>query len=100
MTKIYGLREVGCDEIRYVGFTNQPLPKRLAEHRKNARAEWPYGPTDWMRSAGEIEIVRLCACPMAKARRLERKWVVRLHSEGHRLTNRHLLPAEARRTAA
>lgn len=92
MTIIYGLREVGSDEIRYVGYTNQPLAKRLRQHEYKALARSPYGPTEWMLGAGPVEIVRLRACPRHQANKAERAWVERLHKLGHRLTNRHLLP--------
>jgi hypothetical protein len=94
MTTIYGLREVGSDEIRYVGFTNYPLELRLERHRYNARVGWPFGPTEWMRGCGEVEIVALADCCQADARQCERSHVERLHYEGHRLTNRHLLPRQ------
>lgn len=95
MTTIYGLREVGSEEIRYVGYTNQPIAKRLLDHQRKARGKsWPYGVAEWMRSAGEVEIVRLRTCPRKDAHKAERQWVKKLHGDGHRLTNSHLLPRE------
>lgn len=94
MTIIYGLRERGSEEIRYVGFTNRELPLRLRRHEYNARRGWPYGPTDWMQRAGVVEIVPLCECAPDDAHNVERQMVEALHGAGHRLTNRHLVPRQ------
>ena len=94
MSIIYGLRQVGTDEIRYVGLTNFSLRKRFAEHQSKARGKWHYEPAPWMRSTGNVEPVILQTCAMSKARIAERRWVERLAREGHRLLNSHLVPRQ------
>lgn len=99
MSIIYGIREVGSAEIRYVGLTNMPLKRKLANHLAKARTGWPYGPALWIAEGREVEIVRLRNCPASEARCAERRWVERLHNAGHRLFNRHLVPRETGRAA-
>ena len=94
MTIIYGLREVGCEEFRYVGLTDHPLTKRFAEHQSKARGTWSYQPAPWMRTVESVEIIRLQNCPKSKSRAAERHWVERLHAAGHRLLNSHLVPRQ------
>lgn len=97
MTLIYGLRELGTNEIRYVGFTDKPRASRLKKHKSNAKSgKWNYPVYHWMSQARDVEIVGLCNCPKHRARELERRWVERLVGQGHRLTNCHLSPVIAR----
>ena len=97
MTIIYGLREVGSDEIRYVGLTNKSRAERLKDHQTKANTNgWNYGVSVWMRNCGRpVEIIQLCACSPDKARKAERRWVERLHKQGCRLVNSHLVPRNA-----
>ncbi len=96
MSTIYGLREVGSIEIRYIGFSNHPLELRLKKHLGDSRSYYYYRPvTAWVRSAGQIEIVPLCTCDPSEARANERRMVQAFHAAGHRLTNGHLLPRSA-----
>lgn len=92
MTIIYGLREVGSGEIRYVGRTNHPLEKRLREHKWKARHNYPRRLCEWISAAGEIEIIPLAECAPESACRVERQTVRDIWQRGDRLTNGHLVP--------
>lgn len=95
MTIVYGLREVGTNEVRYVGITNKTKAERLKAHHSKANSKgWNYPVTAWIREAGPVEIIQLCACPKEESRKAERRWVERLHSQGARLLNRHLVPSD------
>lgn len=100
MSVIYGLREIGTTEIRYVGLTNHSVKKRFREHQAKARGKWHYAPAPWMRSAGPVEAVILRICPASEARAAERRWIEKLFSEGHRLCNVKMLPSTPGRIAA
>lgn len=94
MTIIYGLRERGSIEIRYVGMTDYPLELRLKKHLQDARK--PYrAAMRWVADCAEVEIVVLCNCPSEQARVEERRMVGAFHAAGHRLLNGHLRPRKA-----
>ena len=92
MTVIYGLREVGSDEVRYVGRTDGPLEKRLHKHRLNVRQGYPDRICNWIASAEAIEIISITECPAEVACQVERETVRDFWESGHRLTNGHLIP--------
>lgn len=89
---IYGLREVGCDEIRYVGQSVDPA-KRIKVHATcgdadlrdfNPRKKW----IDSVKiSGGAIEMILLDKCTLPDASTEEQKWVDLLLKYNHRLTN-------------
>lgn len=96
MTTIYGLREAGSVEIRYIGFTNHPLELRLKKHLGDARGPyWSRDVTQWVRATNNLEIVPLRQCEPNDARLEERRMVEAFHAAGHRLTNGHLRPRTA-----
>lgn len=95
MTVIYGLREIGSEEIRYVGRTEHALHKRLHKHKLNVRQGYPPRICAWIESAQEIEIIPLRTCAKERACAVERETVTVLFEQGHRLTNSHLLPRKS-----
>lgn len=90
MTVIYGLREIGDQEFRYVGRSDKPLPYRLNQHCRNAKRNYPPLVSTWINGAGKIEIVPITKCDPAVACAVERATVHALSVAGHRLTNSHL----------
>lgn len=96
---IYGLREKGCDEIRYIGMTKYALHHRIRKHRQNAAHNYPPKISEWINSAPEIDIVPLSICCGRAARCEERRQIESHFQAGHRLTNSHLMP-RARQTGA
>lgn len=94
MTVIYGLREVGSAEIRYIGRSAKPLPERLHKHQLNAAKGYPPLISQWIKSAGEIEIVALQECSADLAYHSERRLAEQYHADGHRLVNSHLVPRQ------
>lgn len=95
MTVIYGLRECGTDEVRYIGRTNLPTSARLKKHKLNALRRYPPKISEWIAHAGEIEVIVLAECEPSQANRVERRIVEQYHGGGHRLTNSHLVPRAA-----
>lgn len=100
MTIIYGLREAGSAEVRYIGKSDKPLSERLHKHKLNARRNYPRQISEWINSADQIEIVTIDEVDRASACLAERETVSRFHSDGHRLTNSHLLPRPTTQSAA
>lgn len=92
MTTIYGLREKGASEFRYIGRTEYRLEQRLKKHVQNAARQYPSLISAWINAANEIEIVPIVDCPTDIACAEERRIVELYHSQGHRLTNSHLRP--------
>lgn len=99
MTEIYGLRERGSEEIRYIGRTEKPLCERLHKHKLNARHNYPPAISQWINSAERIEIIPLVECERRDGPATERRLVEKYCAAGHRLTNSHLVP-RARQDAA
>jgi hypothetical protein len=89
---IYGLREPGSEEFRYIGRTADALEVRLKAHQRNARIGYPIGISEWINSAPVIEIVPIKKCDPSASTVEERKMVEHYHGLGHRLTNGHLMP--------
>ena len=99
MITIYGLRECGSNELRYIGQSSKPLAERLRKHLLNARRGYPPLVSGWINAAGSVEIAAIATCPSSEADAEERRLVELYHALGHRLTNSHLLP-RARMSAA
>lgn len=58
--KIYGLKVIGSDDIRYVGYTKRKLIERLKSHFDDAKKGFTYRKCNWIRSNNyNIEIVLL-----------------------------------------
>jgi group I intron endonuclease len=88
---IYGLRAVDDPEYRYVGYTTIGAAKRLIKHKKDTVYR-DFHVQRWILSIGSDRVVidTLEICPEGDLRYIaaaERKWISRLKSEGHRLTN-------------
>lgn len=92
MTTIYGLREAGAQEFRYIGRSNSPLHVRLRKHQLNAARNYPPRISAWINEAGDIEIVPIADVDDAQCCAAERSLVALYTDAGHRLTNSHLLP--------
>lgn len=87
---IYGLREAGTDEFRYIGKTvNQD--GRLRDHRSSANAESDYPKEKWISLAVEIEMVVLETCSNNAWVEREKYWVDYYVQRDHRLTNIRLV---------
>lgn len=89
---IYGLREVGDDEIRYVGQSVNPA-KRIRIHATCGDTDLrDFNPRKvWINSVkakkGGIEMIVLDKCALRDASAEEQKWVNLLLKHEHRLTN-------------
>lgn len=60
VNKVYGLRLVNTERIRYVGQTYATLPQRLAVHKRVARTGKKVPVLDWIRKHyDEVEVVLL-----------------------------------------
>jgi len=92
MTTIYGLRETGTQEFRYIGRSNNPLAIRLRKHRLNAARNYPPRISAWINAAAAIEIVPIAFAADEDCCATERALVEHYANAGHRLTNAHLLP--------
>jgi len=58
--KIYGLRVIGTNEIRYVGYTKRSLKVRLSRHFYEVKCGRTYKKCNWIRKNNyQIEIVLL-----------------------------------------
>lgn len=87
---IYGLSEIGSDEIRYVGRTAKTPKHRLQRHIWQARTETKVRHrylSRWIRSvAYEVVIIILETDPV-DPREAERRWIKTLREQGARLVN-------------
>ncbi|MEG8223793.1 hypothetical protein OSJ57_24815 [Sphingomonas sp. HH69] len=92
MITIYGLRKAGAEEIRYIGRSAKPLDLRLDRHLYNAKRGYPRSISQWIKRAKSVEIVPLAQCYEQCAAAVERAMVEQYWSDGHRLTNSHLVP--------
>lgn len=86
---VYGLREIGSDEFRYVGQTRKDLETRLKWHWYDANAGGRTKRANWMRSAQRrgvgIEVVALEE--NAEINAAEVRWISELRASGERLLN-------------
>lgn len=95
---IYALRLKGDPEVRYVGQTAN-LEQRFQYHRSYCcRIPWHTTFTLWLKNnAGAIECVEIGTAPTREEARLSERAAINLClALGHRLFNRHLVPAEKR----
>lgn len=90
---IYGVREMGSSEFRYVGLTTKTILRRRSEHFKNVERglKTPFG--DWLRRYPSREDVYFDSLEIVMGNVLEelgaaeQRWIGRLRAEGHRLLN-------------
>lgn len=93
---VYGLRERGSKELRYVGQTNNP-GERLAGHINAAqKSRCPDALRDWvLASADCLELVVLHECSTRnEARAMEKSLVQAFFLCGRRLFNLRLVPCD------
>lgn len=89
MFVIYGLREVGSNEYRYVGRTTN-LKHRMSAHRAmshNGRAHVNPQLAAWIEGIGDRLQVDVLEEPDTIGRQTEQAWIERLEAQGHRLLN-------------
>lgn len=98
---IYGFREIGSTELSYVGQTKHSGAHRFGYLRSLARTKTrgEYDAIDefsiWLR--GDVEVIELgSARDEQDARRRERETIEACLAMGHRLFNRHHVPASLR----
>lgn len=88
---IYGLREIGTDDIRYVGQTIYPK-ERLSQHKGEADTSSTHPKKVWIgeviASGGDIEICILEECAWDDTGDRERHWINYCRLQGSPLTNR------------
>lgn len=90
---IYGLREKGLEELRYIGLTTVGPQVRMRRHGYKTYTEKSSYPVhNWIRSVGidSVEMVILEECPEGDLNYLyeaEAKWERDSVSRGHRLKN-------------
>lgn len=86
---VYGLRESGANEIRYIGQTGYSLTSRLKRHWQEANNGNKTARSNWMRSVrdrgGEIEAVPIEE--NAEWNAAEIKWIAEYRERGARLLN-------------
>ncbi len=90
---IYGVRELGLPEYRYVGLTTQTISRRRSDHWKAAEGGKKTPFADWLRRCAEHEAVYFESLELVMGDDLnalgaaEQRWIEMLRSEGHRLLN-------------
>lgn len=86
---VYGLREVGTEDIRYVGQTSYALNNRLKRHWSEANNGNKTARSNWMRSVrdrgGEIESIPIEE--NAEWNKAEIRWIAEYRENGARLLN-------------
>ena len=88
MVHIYGLKEKGTSELRYIGHSKN-VKKRIYQHKtKSGRIKGNGALTAWLESVGDnLDYVILESVPNRDARRYEEKHIRIKAGEGHRLFN-------------
>lgn len=88
---VYGVRNVGSKEYRYVGLTQFSVASRLRRHLSNARQEQRTPFYDWLRREGVVrvtvdvlEAVTTCRDDLGAA---EIRWIAERRRVGDRLLN-------------
>lgn len=90
---VYGVRELGSTEIRYVGLTTKTILRRRSEHFKNAERGVKTPFADWLRRYESREDVFFGSLELVMSDELEdlgkaeQRWIAQLRAEGHRLLN-------------
>ena len=90
---IYGVREMGSTEYRYVGLTTKTITRRKSEHYKAAESGRKTPFADWLRKHPDRESAYFQSLELvegddlARLGEAERRWIEKLSSDGHRLLN-------------
>jgi hypothetical protein len=90
---IYGVRELGSKEYRYVGLTTKTIVRRKSEHfAAVARGrKTPFG--DWLRTLPDREsayfesLELVMSADIGALGSAEARWIEKLRGDGHRLLN-------------
>lgn len=83
---IYGLKEAGSGEFRYIGKTVDP-ENRLVSHRKDGLENSVNPKQRWIASALSIEMEIIEECEPEQEDKREQYWISFYEKIGHRLTN-------------
>ncbi|MEI5585406.1 MULTISPECIES: NUMOD3 domain-containing DNA-binding protein [unclassified Agromyces] len=86
---VYGVRTLGSSEYRYVGQTTLSCTKRMSQHLKAAKAGQKTAFYDWLRKTDDWHIVplELIWTSLEDLGEAEKRWIVDLRAQGHRLLN-------------
>jgi hypothetical protein len=90
---IYGVREMGSTEYRYVGLTTKTITRRKSEHFTVAERGRKTPFADWLRKHPNRESVYFHSLELVEGDDLvvlgeaERRWIQKFTREGHRLLN-------------
>jgi hypothetical protein len=90
---IYGVREMGSQEFRYVGLTTKMISHRKREHLKVAASGRKTPFADWLRSRTDEEEAFFSSLELVMSDDIddlghaEQRWISKLRAEGHRLLN-------------
>jgi hypothetical protein len=90
---VYGVREMGSTEYRYVGLTTKTVSRRKSEHFAAAHRgrKSPFG--DWLRAHPDREAAYFHSLELVLSEELsdlgaaESRWIAKLREEGNRLLN-------------
>ncbi|WP_235563002.1 NUMOD3 domain-containing DNA-binding protein [Microbacterium sp. Root53] len=90
---VYGVREIGSTEYRYVGMTTRTVSSRRKQHFKAAREGRKRPVYDWLRKYENPESVYFESLELVMSDSLtdlfqaERRWIAALRDRGDRLLN-------------
>lgn len=90
---IYGVREVGSSEFRYVGLTTKTITRRKSEHFGSAERGRKTPFADWLRKFPDREAAYFQSLEIVQSEdiadlgKAEERWISRLRGDGHRLLN-------------
>lgn len=90
---IYGVREMGASEYRYVGMTTKSVTRRKSEHFKVADAGRKTPFADWLRTLPDREAAYFQCLELVASEDLddlgdaEVRWIEKLRDDGNRLLN-------------
>lgn len=90
---IYGVREMGSTEYRYVGLTTHTITRRKSEHFKVAAKGRKTPFADWLRQRTDRESAFFDSLELVMSDDLndlgkaEERWITKLRADGHRLLN-------------
>jgi hypothetical protein len=90
---IYGVREMGSSEYRYVGLTTHRISRRKSEHYKTAMTGRKTPFADWLRQRTDRASVYFESLELVMGSdrealgRAEVRWIEKFRRDGHRLLN-------------
>jgi group I intron endonuclease len=85
---IYGMRQIGTTQVRYIGLTTASVEKRFLTHKKASRRGVKYPVYDWIRKHGEENIEAFLIEHVQEG--LEQRelfWISHYREMGHTLLN-------------